>query len=132
MGVKGRYYYKGFYAEHALMKRLRRAGFWCARLPRSGKSYGFDLIAMRGGKALFIEVKRRSDFVNIYLPKEKVILMREKVKKAGAIGLLALYVSSIKEWFVRDIKSYDHIYNKNYRYDSNSNWIPLDEYLESL
>ena len=127
-------YLRGRYAEYRLVQLLRKRGYIAVRVARSGSgSYSFDVLAIKNLPPVpyiaLIEVKRRSDMVKIYMPREKVKSILQLASTVGADALIALYVSSQKQWYVRKISDYDSIAEKNCVYWPNVNWVPLSKYM---
>ena len=87
--------------ENDLAARLWEKGFAVVRGPSSGagavKRFQPDLVAMKRGRILVIEVKVRSRREPVYIERERVDALREFARRAGGIPLLAVKVKG-EEW----------------------------------
>jgi Holliday junction resolvase len=84
---------KGVRAERELANILWSKGFAVIRGPASGagvrKRFQPDLVAMKAGKILVIEVKRTSS-LPVYLRSEQVVGLSEFARRAGGIAYIAV------------------------------------------
>ncbi len=80
--------------ENELANTLWERGFAVVRGPSSGggvrRRYQPDLVAIKGGKVLVIEIKSRSGNSPIYLDSEQVLGLSEFARRAGGLALIAV------------------------------------------
>ncbi len=102
-------YRKGYMAENQLVHILYERGWAVMRAPRSGKISipSPDIVAIKGGRVVIIEVKSRS--AGFQIRKEQLDEMREWVLRSGGEGYVALKLP-YKGW--RFLKLDDVINNK--------------------
>ncbi len=83
-------YRKGYMAENQLVHILYERGWAVMRAPRSGKISipSPDIVAIKGGRVVIIEVKSRS--AGFQIRKEQLDEMREWVLRSGGEGYVAL------------------------------------------
>ncbi|AGE71471.1 endonuclease [Sulfolobus acidocaldarius] len=77
---------KGSTLERYLVSRLRDKGFAVIRAPASGsnrKDHVPDVIAMKSGVIILIEMKSRKNGNKIYIQKEQAEGIKEFAKKSG-------------------------------------------------
>ncbi|NPA86370.1 MAG: hypothetical protein GXO42_03180 [bacterium] len=89
-------YRKGYYLEHRLVQLLRRYGFWCTRLPKSGSAQvPLDVLALRPGIVLGFECKRRKAVLySKELQPEKLLSWQEAT---GGKAFLCVYFDEEKK-----------------------------------
>jgi Holliday junction resolvase len=84
---------KGSRAENELADTLWERGFAVVRGPSSGggsrRRFQPDLVAIKDGRVVVIEVKSRSDEGPLYISAEQVMGLSEFAKRSGGIALLA-------------------------------------------
>jgi len=84
---------KGTRAENELANILWEEGFAVVRGPSSGggskKRFQPDLVAVREGAVIAIEVKARSDEGPIYIEAEQVLGLAEFARRAGGKAFIA-------------------------------------------
>lgn len=92
---------KGSRAENELADLLWERGFAVVRGPSSGggtkKRFQPDLVAVRAGAVLVIEVKSRSSPGPLYISSEQVVGLSEFARRAGGLALIA-YRARGGEW----------------------------------
>jgi len=92
---------KGTRAENELANILWEEGFAVVRGPSSGggskKRFQPDLVAVREGAVIAIEVKARSDEGPIYIEAEQVLGLAEFARRAGGKAFIA-YRAKGGEW----------------------------------
>ncbi|AEB94466.1 Holliday junction resolvase Hjc [Metallosphaera cuprina] len=84
---------KGSNVERYILSLLRENGFAVIRSPASGskrKDPAPDLIALKGGVILLIEVKSRKDRKNVYVTKEQMEGILEFSRRSGGELFLAI------------------------------------------
>lgn len=82
-------------AELRLADYLRRRGWSVIRAPASGarsKQPLPDIVAMKGGRILVLEVKYRETPRSIYIEEEKYIGIKEYAENAGAEAYLVVKI----------------------------------------
>jgi len=108
-------YDKGRSYEYRLMLKLRRLGYFVIRAPASGGGYRKvslpDLLAIKGGKVLGIEVKMRSDDRDIYIEKTKVERLLRIEQKYGIKMYLCVWYKLIKEFRCIELSQYSSTSN---------------------
>lgn len=95
---------KGSRRERELVEYLNKKGYVCHRVAGSGhmNSAICDLVAIKKGKAYFIEVKSRKKTFYTKECLNQLKFMRNEAKKAGATPLLAVKLN-YKPWKIIDI-----------------------------
>ena len=91
-------YAKGYRAEYELVHKLSKMGYMVVRTPRSGR-IGLaspDIIAIKNGKIIVIEVKSRKSAFNV--KEEQLKELDEWVDKGGAVAYLGCKVAR-KGWY---------------------------------
>jgi len=92
---------KGVRAERQLANKLWQLGFAVMRGGSSGggvrKRFVPDLVAMRNGRIIVLEVKYRSEEVPIPIERERLEKLLDFAKRAGGIAYIAVKYGS-KEW----------------------------------
>jgi Holliday junction resolvase len=92
---------KGTRAENELANILWEEGFAVVRGPSSGggskKRFQPDLVAIRDGAVVAIEVKARSDEGPVYIEAEQVLGLAEFARRAGGKAFIA-YRAKGGEW----------------------------------
>jgi len=112
----GREYRIGVDYERLLRKKLSRLGFVCVRAPASGKARGRlvypDIVCVKEGKALFIEVKYRGDKRDIYIEKPSFHSLRYLAAKAECRILLCVFYRDLGKFLCLDLMRPDLITEK--------------------
>jgi Holliday junction resolvase len=95
---------KGSRRERELLEQLQRMGYVVHRVAGSGLHGGAacDLVAVKDGKAFFIEVKSRR---RVYYPRDNAERLRQLIKiakRAGAKPMLAVKLA-YKPWRLIDL-----------------------------
>jgi len=106
---------RGFQAERDLVKLLWRLGFAVIRAPASGskikKAVYPDVVAIRKGKVLVFEVKRRSELSTIYVPKEQVEKLKMFSERAGGEAFIAIKIPG-RDWVFVELKDLEELDDK--------------------
>ena len=103
-------YRKGFIYEIDLVRKLRRLGWYTIRYYHSGHTptqYEIlrpDIVAIKHGRALFIECKVRKDNRHIHIELDRYKKMLEDIIKYGVVYLLCVYYEINNEWRCVDIR----------------------------
>lgn len=100
-------YAKGYRAEYELVYKLSRMGYMVVRTPRSG-SIGLaspDIIAIKKGKIIVIEVKSRKSAFSVHEGQLKEL--EEWVQKGGAIAYVGCKIARKGWYFIKldDVKN---------------------------
>jgi len=96
----------GFQRERALVQSLWKLGFACVRGPASGSKTRRviypDIVAMKEGTILVIEVKTSDRRKPIYIERRQVERLKEFARRAGGIPLIGVSFADGTGWkFVR-------------------------------
>ena len=106
---------RGFQAERDLVKLLWKLGFAVIRAPASGskvkRAIYPDVVAIRKGKVLVFEVKRRSELSTIYVPKEQVEKLKVFSERAGGEAFIAIKIPG-RDWIFIELKDMEELDNK--------------------
>ena len=89
---------RGSALERYIVSKLRDKGFAVVRAPASGskrKDHIPDIIALKSGIILLIEVKSRKSGNRIYIGKEQVEGIREFARKSGGELFVATKIKNI-------------------------------------
>jgi len=114
----------GFAHERELAVKLWKKGFAVIRAPASGSKTRRvmypDIVAIRRGYVLAIEVKTTHENKPIYIPCHQVEKLREFIKRSGGEGFIAVKIIGSGEW--RFIRIDDLIMTRkgNYKIDKES------------
>ncbi len=85
--------------ENDLANRLWELGFAVVRGPSSGsgarRRFQPDLVAIRGGVVVVIEVKRARRGRPLYLRREQVEGLREFARRAGGLAVVAAHIPGV-------------------------------------
>lgn len=99
---------KGTRAENELADMLWERGFAVVRGPASGggtkRRFQPDLVAVKDGKVLVIEVKSRSGSGPLYIEAEQVVGLAEFARRAGGLALIAFRARG-GEWRFHTVES---------------------------
>jgi Holliday junction resolvase len=112
-------YEKGKLCEWELIKILRLSGFVCIRSPGSGRgkrTWYPDVVAVRNGRAIFIEVKCFSDNRHVPIPLEKFRRMVWLSKHAGVRFFICVKYEDVGSFRCVDLNSYDSVGEKYVMY----------------
>lgn len=91
----------GYLVERKLALRLWRLGFAVIRAPASGRARKLfypDLVAMKDGKILVIEVKALKKPHEVKIDKERYTKLLLYAMRAGGKAYLVVYVKSLSKW----------------------------------
>jgi len=94
---------RGSAVERYIVSKLRDKGFAVLRAPASGskrKDNVPDIIALKSGVILLIEVKSRRSNNKVYISKEQVEGIKEFTRKAGGELFIAIKINKLLK-FVR-------------------------------
>ncbi|MCY0858984.1 MAG: Holliday junction resolvase Hjc [Sulfolobaceae archaeon] len=130
---------RGASVERRLVSRLRERGFAVIRAPASGskrKDSIPDIVAMKSGVILAIEVKSRNGGKKIYIRKEQLDGIKDFSKRAGAEPFIAVKLGENREVLFVNLSEVKQTSSGNYVLDmeSVSNYMTLDDlirYVES-
>ncbi|NPA04487.1 MAG: Holliday junction resolvase [Crenarchaeota archaeon] len=110
---------RGIEAEHDLAKKLWRHGFAVIRGPASGAKAKHviypDIVAIRKGRVLVFEVKRRTTQTTIYISREQVVKLREFAERAGGKAYIAVKTGNPGSWTFIRIEDLLETRNGNYK-----------------
>jgi Holliday junction resolvase len=84
---------RGYAAERFVVSKLREHGFAVIRAPASGskrKDHVPDIVAMKRGVIILIEMKSRSGEGKVYLDKSQIEGIEEFAEKSGGEGFLGI------------------------------------------
>lgn len=119
-----RIYRVGKSYEYMLMYKLKKCGYFVMRGPGSGRGhrglYAPDVVAVKKGRVLFIEVKYLEDGRPVYLEKEKFNKLKYIVNLAGAIPLICVFYKDIGDFRCLESNNYDRTTNEYYVYNRRS------------
>ncbi len=115
-----REYYKGKRYEIKLMQKLKKLGYFVMRSPGSGRGsrriWYPDIVAIRLGRPVFIEVKERGNNRDIHLPKIKYRQYKYIQHLAGADFYLCVFYKAIGEFRCLELDRYDYETDRYYVY----------------
>ncbi len=95
---------RGFEKERDLVRKLWKLGFACMRAPASGakvrRAIQPDIVAVRNGFILIMEVKSRRECSTVYVDGKQIEKIKEWEKRAGpnAIAMVAIYAGREIGW----------------------------------
>jgi len=105
-------YYKGRRYEYRLMRVLEEAGFLVVRVPVSGggRRGGSlpDLICVKGGRAVGIEVKMRGDGRHIHIPRERFEALKALKDKHGMDVFICVYYTELGGYRCLELGRYSY------------------------
>jgi len=135
--MRASFYKRGYYAELKLCELLQERGWWACRIPRSGKYVVGDIVAIKDGKILLFEIKRRSKEGTIYIDRENYEEMIMAELRTGGTFWLALYApereTGIRKWKFRRVRDADFVTEKHAIYRvrglNAKKWCDLDTVL---
>lgn len=114
---------RGVSIERRIVSKLRNKGFAVIRAPASGskrKDSIPDIVAMKSGVILTIEVKSRREGNKIYLRREQIEGIWDFSKKAGAEPFVAVKVGDEREIYFVKLSSLNQTPGGNYVLDVNN------------
>jgi len=130
---------KGYGRERELVLLLERRGWWASRLPASGRRSGFDVVAAKGGKLVFFEVKARGSAEPVYLERWRWEEALDAAARAGAEAYLAVRVPPFAggpRWWFRPLADPDSVdHNKalfRHPLKERERWVGFEELLSRL
>ncbi len=125
---------KGTRAENELANLLWERGFAVIRGPSSGggskRRFQPDIVAIRDGNVVAIEVKARSDQGPVYLDAEQVIGLAEFARRAGGRAFIAFRARG-GEWRFHPIEGLQPT-GASFRLDDPSGGLRLRDFLEAV
>ena len=114
----------GFAHERELAVKLWKKGFAVMRAPASGSKTRRvvypDIVAIRNGYVLAIEVKTTHGDKPIYVPYHQVEKLREFIKRSGGEGFIAVKIIGSGEWRFIRIDDLVKTRKGNYKIDRDS------------
>ena len=123
---------KGARAENELANILWEEGFAVIRGPSSGggsrKRFQPDLVAIKDGNVVAIEVKARSDEGPVYLEAEQVVGLAEFARRAGGRAFIAFRARG-GEWRFHPVESLQPT-GASFKLESPSAGLRLRDFLE--
>jgi len=128
---------RGYRAERELVATLWRLGFAVMRAPASGariKRADYpDIVAIKDGKVLVLEVKRRSEVANIYIDSEQYSKLMNFAKRAGGKAYIAIKIP-YREWVFIDASKLERLSSGKYRVSKEdiNNGLRLGDVLKQL
>ncbi len=140
VGMKGRgnkVRSRGYRAERELVATLWRLGFAVMRAPASGariKRADYpDIVAIKDGKVIVLEVKRRSELTNIYMSKEQYEKLMNFTRRAGGRAFIAVKIP-YKDWIFIEANKLQEMSNGKYRLSKEDiiNGLKLHEVLKQV
>jgi len=112
---------KGYEAERRLSRMFYRRGYATIRAPASGaktkKVIYPDIVAIKKGVVLAIELKYRTSNNTIYVSSSQVRRLLEFSRRAGAIPLIAIKYSSEPTFVFINANNLKQTRNGNYKVD---------------
>ncbi len=125
---------KGARAENELANVLWEEGFAVVRGPSSGggskRRFQPDLVAIKDGNVVAIEVKARSDEGPIYLEADQVVGLAEFARRAGGRAFVAFRFRG-GEWRFHPVESLQPT-GASFRLESPSGGLRLRDFLELI
>ena len=103
---------RAYEAERGLVLELERRGWWATRVPASGRRSGFDVVAAKGGRILFIEVKVRLSREDVRIDRWRWEEVLSEAAKAGAEAYLAVRLlpdEAGEKWRIRPLADPDEV-----------------------
>ena len=111
----------GFAHERELAVKLWRKGFAVIRAPASGSKTKRivypDIVAIKNGYVLAIEVKTTHGEKPIYVPAHQVEKIKEFIKRSGGEGFIAVKIIGSGEWRFLRINDLIPTRKGNYKID---------------
>ncbi len=111
----------GFAHERELAVKLWRKGFAVIRAPASGSKTKRivypDIVAIKNGYVLAIEVKTTHGEKPIYIPAHQVQKLKEFIKRSGGEGFIAVKIIGSGEWRFLKIDNLVKTRRNNYKVD---------------
>ncbi len=111
----------GFAHERELAIKLWKKGFAVIRAPASGSKTKRimypDIVAIKNGYVLAIEVKTTHGEKPIYIPAHQVQKLKEFIKRSGGEGFIAVKIIGSGEWRFLKIDDLIKTRRNNYKVD---------------
>jgi len=120
-------YRKGYQTELRLVKLLEGHGWFATRVPRSGKGLRPDVIAIKAGRILILEVKRRKYVSVVYLPKTEVESLLDIARTVGGEAYVAVWGWRQHYWGFKPLERYTKETKTHYVYGRRPRWMTLEE-----
>ena len=115
---------RGFEKERDLVRKLWKIGFACMRAPASGakikRAVQPDIVAVRNGYILVMEVKSRRKLETVYIDKKQIEKLKEWRDRAGptAMALAAIYAGREYGWRFIDVDKAEITPSGNYKFSA--------------
>jgi len=120
-------YQRGYQTEMRLVKLLQKEGYFATRVPRSGKGLRPDVIAIRHGRILLFEVKRRKYVGVVYLRKEEVEKLLDIANIVDGDAYLAVWGWRQHYWGFKPLERYTKETKTHYVYGRRPRWMMFEE-----
>ncbi len=121
--------------ENTLANMLWSMGFAVVRGPSSGagarRRFQPDIVAVREGVVLVIEVKRGREGERLYVPSRQVEGLREFARRSGGLALVIVHVPR-RGWRVFELEDLPRTPAGSARIDRPESGTRLEAYMERL
>lgn len=111
----------GFAHERELARKFWEKGFAVMRAPASGSKVKRviypDIVAIKDGKVIAIEVKTTHGELPIYIPKHQVDKVKEFIKRSSGLGYIAVKIIGTGKWYFIRIEDLKETTGGNYKVD---------------
>ena len=133
-----RAYVKGRRAEYQLIRILQERGWAVIRAPASGRRSGLrpggpaypDIVAVKSGRTLVLEVKYRSRMDTVYLHERQVRILRQWAERSGGEAYVAVKLAGWKDFKIIPLdrlEPHETLQGKKYRIPireiENAKWL---------
>ncbi|MCE4622086.1 MAG: Holliday junction resolvase [Desulfurococcales archaeon] len=121
--------------ENELANLLWSMGYAVVRGPSSGsgvrRRYQPDIVAIKNGVVLVIEVKKAREGKTVYIPERQVRGLKEFASRAKGLALIAVRIAGLG-WRIHRLEDLDYTRNGNARIASPESGLKIEVFDELL